>query len=111
MSAASATWRRLRRVDTLVVHLLEERQHAIASRFATRDVDRFAPPTSWARLSTGEPLLTEVGTWMRCALERRVDLGDHVLVAAGLNRRPRGRGGSGGVPAGTSPGCAPSTRW
>lgn len=82
VNAASSTWQRLRRVDTLVVHLLEERQHAIASRFATRDVDRFAAPTRWARLSTGEPLLSDVGTWMRCALERRVDLGDHVLVVA-----------------------------
>ncbi len=80
VATSSSTWPRLRRSDSLVVHLLGEGQQELANRFATKDVDRFAEPTSWAPLRTGEPLLTEVGTWLRCRTEEHLLLGDHFLV-------------------------------
>lgn len=76
----SATWARLRHARSMVVHLLGEEQDTLASTFATRGIDRFGAPTSWASLTTGEPLLTDVATWLRCATHTRVTLGDHHLV-------------------------------
>ena len=75
----SSTWRRLRHARTLVVHLLDEEHDALASRFATRGIDRFAD-TGWATLTTGEPLLTDASSWLRCATDQVVPLGDHYLV-------------------------------
>ena len=82
VATSSATWPRLRRADSLIVHMLAENQHGIASRFATKDIDRFAEPTQWASTTTGEPLLTEVKTWMRCRTDDHIALGDHFLVVA-----------------------------
>jgi flavin reductase (DIM6/NTAB) family NADH-FMN oxidoreductase RutF len=76
----SATWVRLRHANSMVVHLLGEEQDTLASTFATKGIDRFGAPTSWASLTTGEPLLTDVTTWLRCATHARVTLGDHHLV-------------------------------
>jgi flavin reductase (DIM6/NTAB) family NADH-FMN oxidoreductase RutF len=80
VDARSSTWVRLQHAGTIVVHLLGEEQHELASRFATKGIDRFGAPTSWASLTTGEPLLTDVVTWMRCSIDERVLLGDHHLV-------------------------------
>jgi flavin reductase (DIM6/NTAB) family NADH-FMN oxidoreductase RutF len=76
----STTWARLRNARSMVVHLLGEEQDTLASTFATKGIDRFGGPTSWASLTTGEPLLTDVTTWLRCATHARVTLGDHHLV-------------------------------
>jgi len=76
----SRTWQRLRHVRTLVVHMLAEEQHALAARFATRGVDRFGAETSWATLTSGEPLLADVTSWVRCNIVEQVSLGDHFLV-------------------------------
>ena len=82
VAVTSSTWPRLRSADTLVVHLLAEGQDRIANVFATKGVDRFAEPTSWLPMTTGEPLLTEVTTWMRCRTEEHIAIGDHYLVVA-----------------------------
>ncbi len=82
VATSSATWPRLRSADSLIVHMLAEEQHGIATRFATKNIDRFAEPTQWVPMTTGEPLLTEVGTWMRCRTDDHIALGDHFLVVA-----------------------------
>jgi len=79
---SSSTWTRLQHASTLVVHLLAEEHHTLASTFATRGIDRFGAPTNWASLTTGEPLLTDCTTWMRCLTDEVLTLGDHHLVVA-----------------------------
>lgn len=79
VATTSSTWTRLRRVDSVMVHLLSADQQELADRFAGR-ADRFADPTRWARARTGEPVLTDVGTWLRCRIDEHVLLGDHFLV-------------------------------
>ncbi len=39
---------------------------------ARRGVDRFAPPTRWTRLPTGEPPLPAAAAWLRCRVEHRL---------------------------------------
>lgn len=82
VATTSSTWTRLRRADSVVVHLLDDGQSEVATRFATSGIDRFAEPTSWAPLRTGEPLISDVATWLRCRVDEHVLLGDHVLVVA-----------------------------
>jgi flavin reductase (DIM6/NTAB) family NADH-FMN oxidoreductase RutF len=82
VDVGGSTWPRLRNADTLVVHLLAEGQHDVATLFATKNVDRFADPDSWVPMTTGEPLLTAVSTWLRCRTEEHIAIGDHVLVVA-----------------------------
>jgi flavin reductase (DIM6/NTAB) family NADH-FMN oxidoreductase RutF len=76
----SSTWVRLQNAKTLIVHLLAEDHDTLASTFATKSIDRFGAPTNWASLTTGEPLLTDCTTWMRCETQEHVTLGDHYLV-------------------------------
>jgi flavin reductase (DIM6/NTAB) family NADH-FMN oxidoreductase RutF len=65
---------------TFEVNFLGAGQEAIAVRFATRGVDRFAPPTRWARRATGEPILLDAPAHLRCEVEQRLPAGDHVLI-------------------------------
>jgi flavin reductase (DIM6/NTAB) family NADH-FMN oxidoreductase RutF len=82
LSAASSIVPTLHAVDTLVVHLLSHDQHDLAARFAAAGADRFAAPTRWRRLGTGEPLLIDVAVWLRCRIRQRIPAGDHWLVVA-----------------------------
>ncbi|WP_308205747.1 flavin reductase family protein, partial [Frankia sp. AiPs1] len=82
LSAGSSIVPTLQVVDTLVVHLLSHDQHDLAARFAAVGADRFAAPTRWRRLGTGEPLLTDVAVWLRCRIRQRIPAGDHWLVVA-----------------------------
>lgn len=82
LSHTASTWPRLCEASSVVVHLLGEHQQDVAQRFATSGIDRFAEPTQWCRLSTGEPLLAGTPVWIRCAVERRIAVGDHDLVVA-----------------------------
>ncbi len=67
---------------TLVVHLLGHDTRELAMRFAEPGADRFAPPTRWRRLETGEPLLSDAAVWLRCRIRERISAGDHWLVIA-----------------------------
>ncbi|WP_242424937.1 flavin reductase family protein, partial [Frankia sp. EI5c] len=66
----------------LVVHLLSVDQQGLAARFATSGIDRFAAPTRWRSLPTGEPLLVDAAVWLRTRILTRLDAGDHHLVIA-----------------------------
>lgn len=78
----SSTWPRLRQASSLVVHLLGEEHTELAARFASKGIDRFAAPTEWARLKTGEPLLSAAPVWLRGVVDEHIALGDHILVVA-----------------------------
>lgn len=80
LSHTASTWPSLRDSESVVVHLLGAHQQDVAQTFATSGIDRFAEPTQWCRLATGEPLIAGTPTWLRCAVERRVSVGDHDLV-------------------------------
>jgi flavin reductase (DIM6/NTAB) family NADH-FMN oxidoreductase RutF len=77
---ASSIWPALERADTFVVNLLAEEHAVVAQRFAERGIDRFAPPTRWERLPTGEPVLLDAASWLRCRTQQLVRVGDHHLV-------------------------------
>ncbi|MBL7491460.1 flavin reductase family protein [Frankia sp. AgB1.9] len=68
--------------DTLIIHLLSSGHEEIARRFATRGIDRFAAPTRWETLPTGEPLLSDVAVWLRARIEHRIVAGESYLVVA-----------------------------
>lgn len=70
----------LLRADSLVVHLLGADQLALAQRFATGGIDRFADRTCWYRLGTGEPVLRGVPAWLRGRITSRVQAGEATVV-------------------------------
>ncbi len=68
------------RCRTFAVNFLAADQAGIAIRFATRGVDRFAPPTRWATLPGGEPVLLDAPAHLRCEVVDRIMAGDHTLL-------------------------------
>jgi flavin reductase (DIM6/NTAB) family NADH-FMN oxidoreductase RutF len=81
LSAASSATPALRAAGTLVIHLLESSHLALAQTFATSGIDRFAPPTRWDRLATGEPVLLDAFAWLRGRVIERMDVAGSVVVA------------------------------
>ena len=80
IAQTASSWPSLSVAETLVINLLAHDQEHIAQRFATSGIDRFAHPTRWERLGAGEPRLSDAPTWMRCQVDRRIGIGDHILV-------------------------------
>ncbi|WP_203918548.1 flavin reductase family protein [Rugosimonospora africana] len=80
ISATASTWPHLRDADTAVVHLLGAAHTELARTFATSGIDRFAAPTRWRRLPTGEPVLDGAAAWLRIWLEHRHPAGGSHLV-------------------------------
>lgn len=79
LSSASAT---LARAETVVVHLLDANDLAVAKLGATGGIDRFAQLHTWSRLVTGEPVYHDVRAWARCAVIGRMDAGTSTVIAA-----------------------------
>ncbi len=77
---SSSSWPALRDASSFVINLLSADQHEVASRFAVSGIDRFAPPTLWHPLPTGEPALDGTPAWLRAVVEHRVEVGDHDIV-------------------------------
>lgn len=82
LSTNASSWPTIAGADTVVVNFLAADQHAIAARFATSGIDRFAAPTRWSRLATGEPILDEAPGHLRGTVRHRYPVGDHHLVVA-----------------------------
>jgi flavin reductase (DIM6/NTAB) family NADH-FMN oxidoreductase RutF len=80
IAASASTWPHLRDAGTAVVHLLGAGHTALARTFATSGIDRFAAPTRWRRLPTGEPLLEGAAAWLRISIEHRHPAGGSHLV-------------------------------
>jgi flavin reductase (DIM6/NTAB) family NADH-FMN oxidoreductase RutF len=84
IATRASSWPTVSTTSSLVINFLSADQHAIAGRFATSGIDRFAEPTRWSRLSTGEPALDEAPSCLRAQVEHRFAVGDHYLVVARL---------------------------
>src|SRR4051812_12796342 len=86
VSATSSTWPHLRDADTAVVHLLGAQQAGLARTFATSGIDRFAEPTRWHRLPTGEPVLDAAAAWLRVEIEHRHPAGGARLIVGRIQQ-------------------------
>lgn len=82
VSAQSSATPVITTASTIVVHLLDADDLGIAQLGATSGVDRFADPTTWARLATGEPVYAGSRAWVRCAIVSRMDAGGSTVIAA-----------------------------
>jgi flavin reductase (DIM6/NTAB) family NADH-FMN oxidoreductase RutF len=82
ISSTSSSWPHVRDARTVVVNFLGAPQEAVARRFAASGIDRFAAPTNWSRLPTGEPVLDDVPGWLRAEVHSLIPVGDHHLVLA-----------------------------
>lgn len=82
VASTSSSWPAVEHAETVVVHLLDAAQQDVAQRFATSGVDRFAAPTRWERLATGEPFLQDTPIAFRARIEHRIPAGDHYVVLA-----------------------------
>ncbi|MEU3984419.1 flavin reductase family protein [Streptomyces sp. NPDC026672] len=67
------------RADRFAVHLLGDRDTAVAARFATSGIDRFAE-VPWHAEPGGLPRLDGVSAWLTARVTHRQTLGDHVFV-------------------------------
>ncbi|MFI5691697.1 flavin reductase family protein [Kribbella sp. NPDC051586] len=84
IATSASSWPTVSTATSLVINFLSADQHAIAGRFATSGIDRFAEPTRWSRLASGEPVLDEAPSYLRAQVEHRFAVGDHYLVVARL---------------------------
>ncbi|MEU8240904.1 flavin reductase family protein [Actinoplanes missouriensis] len=94
LTATSSVWPHIRDAGSAVVHLLDARHTALARTFATSGADRFAAPTRWRRLPTGEPLLDDAAAWLRIAIEHRHPAGQSHLVIGRVEEAGLGDGRS-----------------
>ncbi|NHC45793.1 flavin reductase family protein [Motilibacter aurantiacus] len=76
---SSSSFGAVEAADTFAVSLLGSAQADIATRFATRGVDRFAQ-TPWELDEHGHPVISGALAWLTCATETQIPLGDHLLV-------------------------------
>ena len=82
VSNGGASWRTIAAAETVVINILDAGQEQIARHFATRGIERFASPTRWSRLPTGEPVLDDAPSHLVGLVEHRYPAGDHHLVVA-----------------------------
>jgi flavin reductase (DIM6/NTAB) family NADH-FMN oxidoreductase RutF len=82
VSALSSSTPVITAASTIIVHLLDADDIGIARLGATSGIDRFADPTSWVRLATGEPVYAGARAWVRCAIVSRMDAGGSTVIAA-----------------------------
>lgn len=64
-----------------MVHILDSDQLDLAQLCATSGVDRFADPSRWSRLVTGEPVFGEALVWIRGKVINRMEVGNSTVVA------------------------------
>lgn len=82
VSALSSAAETITSASTIVVHLLDAEDIALARLGATSGVDRFADATAWAPLATGEPVFTGARAWVRCSVVSRMEAGGSTVIAA-----------------------------
>ncbi|MDG3016892.1 flavin reductase family protein [Speluncibacter jeojiensis] len=87
----SSSFAAVHAADSVVIHLLGEHQQSLARRFSGPAAERFADPSCWSRLPTGEPMLHDTPTWLRTTIEQLVQVGDHTLVIARVHEVGAGR--------------------
>ena len=91
LSNESSSFATLAAARTVVVNFLDASQTDLAGRFASRGVDRFAPPTRWSRLEDGAPVLDDAPSFLHGPIEHRFAVGDHHILVAGLHQATQRR--------------------
>ncbi|MFC0628204.1 flavin reductase family protein [Kribbella deserti] len=84
ISASASSWPTVNAANSLVINFLDATQTELAGRFATSGIDRFAEPTRWSRLASGEPVLDDVPSFLLGQVEHRFGVGDHHIIVARL---------------------------
>ncbi|MDY7526596.1 flavin reductase family protein [Cryobacterium sp. 10C2] len=94
INKTSSSWPIVAEATSAVVHFLSNADRAVADRFATSGIDRFAG-LEYSVLDTGEPLIAGIETWAQGTLINRVEVGSSVLLvlqietaAAAVNHHP-----------------------
>ncbi|WP_353987275.1 flavin reductase family protein [Ruicaihuangia caeni] len=84
LSASSSASPSIKRASTVVVHLLTDRDLALAQLCSTSGADRFSNSAVWSRLDGGEPVFHLATRWLRCRVLHRVepDGGSTLIVAS-----------------------------
>jgi flavin reductase (DIM6/NTAB) family NADH-FMN oxidoreductase RutF len=67
------------------INILSADQKALAQRFATRDIDRFAG-VAWREGAGGAPVLEGVAAVFECANRSQYEEGDHVIFVGEVER-------------------------
>ena len=67
------------------INILAADQKALAQRFATRDIDRFAG-VAWREGAGGAPVLDGAAATFECANRSRYEEGDHVIFVGEVER-------------------------
>ena len=67
------------------INILSADQQALAQRFATKGVDRFAD-LAFVDGAGGAPLLSGAAAWFECFNRSRYDEGDHVIIVGEVER-------------------------
>jgi flavin reductase (DIM6/NTAB) family NADH-FMN oxidoreductase RutF len=84
ISTKASSWPTINAAKSLAINFLDAGQVDLAGRFATSGIDRFAAPTRWSRLGTGEPVLDDAPSYLRGLVEHRFGVGDHHIIVARL---------------------------
>jgi flavin reductase (DIM6/NTAB) family NADH-FMN oxidoreductase RutF len=80
VSSATETGRCMARAPSVVVHLLDADDHALAVRCATPGRDRFDDTVAWERLLTGEPTFSAPRVRLRGIVVQRSSFGDSTVL-------------------------------
>lgn len=80
ISTPTASAQVVRAAETVVVHLLDAADLTLAQTFATPGSVRFGDDMAWEYLPTGEPMLVETKSYLRCRHLDRMDVGSSTIV-------------------------------
>ena len=67
------------------IHVLSSEQQALAQRFATRGIDKFAD-LAWTANAEGVPLIEGAAAVFECSNRNRYDEGDHAIFIGQVQR-------------------------
>jgi flavin reductase (DIM6/NTAB) family NADH-FMN oxidoreductase RutF len=91
LSRQAGTMPAFARGSHYAIHILAAGQHALAERFASRDVDRFAG-VAWREGSNGVPLFDGAAAIFECFNRSRYEEGDHVIFVGEVEHCERSPG-------------------
>ncbi len=84
LSNESSSFSVVDRANFAAINLLADDQVELATRFASKGVDRFAHPTRWSVLPDGTPILDEAASLLHGRIAHRFAVGDHQIVVLRL---------------------------
>ena len=82
LKANSGSAAKIAAASSFLVHMLDAENVTLAKNFATHDYPRFADPTTWEFVHTGEPLVHGVRRVLRATPLSRVEAGPALVFTA-----------------------------